>query len=230
MTSINAANDIYSSLGLTKQEEAAAASNSDPASSMGLESFFKLMITQLNNQDPTKPMDNNQFLSQIAQFGTVSGLDGLNKKFNDLSASLTSGQALQAGSMVGRQVLVPMETGRLQTGGSITGQVQLESSAQDVVLHVTDSAGQLIKELRLGPQQGGPVNFSWDGSTDTGAYAAPGDYTLRLVAQHGSTNEDLQTQIFADVDSVSIGANNKDLTLNLHNLGPVPFNQVTQIL
>jgi flagellar basal-body rod modification protein FlgD len=226
--SINAANDIYSSLGLTRQEEAAAAKD-DASSSMGLDSFFKLMITQLNNQDPTNPVDNSQFLSQIAQFGTVSGLDDLNKKFSDLASNLTSGQALQAGSLVGRQVLVPVETGTLEAGGSISGQVELESSAQDVVVNITNASGQLIKELKLGAQQAGPVSFTWDGSTDSGDYAPAGEYTLRVQARRGDANEDLQTQLFADVNSVSIGANGTDMTLNLHGLGAVPFEQVSQI-
>lgn len=227
MNSINSTTDPYAALGLSKQQEQGP--NQGDASKLGLDTFFKLMVTQLKSQDPSNPADNGQFLAQIAQFGTVSGLDQLNKQFTDLSSNLTAGQALQAGNLVGREVLAPFESGRLESGGSIRGQAQLDSSARDVVVNVTDGAGQLVKELHLGPQEAGPVAYSWDGSTDSGGYAAPGTYTLRVQAQHGEVAEDLQTQLFANVNSVSLGANSSDLTLNLQGLGTIAFNQVTQI-
>jgi len=227
MTTIQSSNDAYAALGLAPPE-AQGASKQD-ASSLGLDTFFKLMITQLNNQDPSDPVDNGEFLGQIAQFGTVSGLDQLNQQFSDLSGTLTSGQALQAGSLVGHEVLAPIDTGRLTTGGNIRGQVELDASAQDVVVSVTDQTGQLIKEMRLGPQQSGPVAFSWDGSTDRGDYAAPGLYTVRVQSQRGDSAEDQQTNLFADVESVSLGASNTDLRLNLQGLGSIALRQVTQI-
>lgn len=225
--SIDTSNNAYAALGLAAPE-AKGASKSD-ASALGLDTFLKLMITQLNNQDPSDPVDNGQFLGQMAQFGTVSGLDQLNKQFSDLSGTLTSGQALQAGSMVGREVLAPIDTGRLASGGSIRGQVELDASARDVVVSVTDRSGQLIKEMRLGPQQSGTVSFNWDGSSDRGGYANPGLYSVKVQAQRSEAAEDLQTQLFADVESVSLGANSSDLTLNLQGLGPIAFKQVTQI-
>jgi flagellar basal-body rod modification protein FlgD len=227
VTTIDTSADPYTALGLSKPE--AQGPDQGNASKLGLDTFFKLMVTQLKNQDPSNPADNGQFLAQIAQFGTVSGLDQLNKQFTDLSTSLTAGQALQAGSVVGREVLAPLETGRLENGGSIRGQAQLDHSAHDLVVSVTDSAGQLVKELHLGAQEAGPVSYTWDGSTDSGGYATPGMYTLRIQAQNGDTAEDLQTQLFAKVESVSLGANGSELTLNLQGLGTIDFNQITQI-
>lgn len=220
-------NNPYSALGLAQLEEKGPSQQN--SSELGLDTFFKLMITQLKNQDPSNPADNGQFLAQIAQFGTVSGLDQLNKQFTDLSSSLTSGQALQAGALVGREVLAPFDTGLLTSGGAIRGQVQLDTSARDVVVSVTDGAGQLVKEFRLGAQQPGPASFTWDGTNDGGGYATPGMYTLRVQAQRGDVAEDLQTQLFANVESVSIGATGTDLTVNLEGLGPIAFRQVTQI-
>lgn len=225
--SIDTSNNLYAELGLARPE--AQGPSKEDASSLGLDTFFKLMITQLNNQDPSNPVDNGQFLAQIAQFGTVSGLDKLNDQFGSLSSSLTSGQALQAGSLVGREVLVPLDSGRLTTGGSIRGQVDLDASARDVVVTITDPAGQLVKEMRLGPQPQGPVSFTWDGSNDAGDYAPAGMYSVRVQAERGDAFEDQQPQLFAAVESVSIGASNQDLTLNLQGLGALPFNQVSQI-
>jgi flagellar basal-body rod modification protein FlgD len=225
--SIDTSNNVYADLGLSRPE--AKGPSNDDASSLGLDTFFKLMITQLNNQDPSNPVDNGQFLAQIAQFGTVSGLDKLNQQFDGLASNLTSGQALQAGSLVGREVLVPLDNGRLTAGGSIRGQVDLDSSAQDVVVTITDPAGQLVKEMRLGPQPQGPISFTWDGSDDAGDYAPPGMYGVRVQAERGDVFEDQQTQLFAAVESVSIGPGSSDLTLNLQGLGALPFKKVSQI-
>src|SRR5687768_6194672 len=77
---------------------------------LGQEDFLQLMLTQLKNQDPFKPMESGEFLGQIAQFGTVQGLAGLQTSFDSLSASLVSNQALQASALVGRSALVETST------------------------------------------------------------------------------------------------------------------------
>ncbi|MEW7979596.1 MAG: flagellar hook assembly protein FlgD [Candidatus Sedimenticola endophacoides] len=216
--------EVLASLGIKPFHEKAPVN--DP-SKLGMEDFLTLMITELNDQDPFEPMDNTQMIAQMAQFASVSGLDQLNKSFAELSANLTSDQALQAGALVGRQVLVPTDIGYLGTGGAIKGQVELEQSAE-VTLRVTDATGQLVRELPLGMQQG-DVHFAWDGITDSGAYASPGIYWIEVDARYGRETAVLQPQIMAPVASVGTGADGKGLVLNLEGLGPVEFNQVTQI-
>jgi flagellar basal-body rod modification protein FlgD len=225
MSSISATDDLFATLGLSREPEQRSGND---ATKLGLETFLKLMVTQLNNQDPFEPMDNGQFLGQIAQFGTVSGLNDLNEAFSGLSANLTSGQALQAGGLVGRRVLVPLETGNLESGEALRGQVELNESAADVVVRVSDTYGQLVRELHVGPHEAGPIDFAWDGLTDTGDYAPPGRYQVRVEAERSSGAEVLQTRLYATVDSVSLGGSG-GLTLNLAGLGPVPFNNVNEI-
>ena len=89
--------------------------------SLGQEDFLKLMTTQMTHQDPNNPMQNGEFLSQMAQFGTVSGIQDLQKSFADFANSINSDQALQASSLVGRYVSVPTSTGILPAGGEIKG-------------------------------------------------------------------------------------------------------------
>lgn len=220
----DANSELYASLGLTNTEEPSSSSD------LGLDTFLTLMVTQLNNQDPFEPMDNGEFLGQIAQFGAVSGLDTLNSSFDQLSTSLVSGQALQAGGLVGREVLAPIDIGYLQTGDSISGQVELDASSSDLVVQVTDPAGQLVRELHLGPQDAGPVSFNWDGINDQGDYAPAGYYNVAVQAVRSGNTEQQATYLYANVDSVSLGANGTSMTLNLKNLGPVAFEQITQIL
>ena len=88
MSGINTQEDFFANLGLSAPESQATATNK--AEELGLNTFLKLMVTQLNNQDPFKPMENGEFLGQIAQFGSVTGLEKLNQNFESLAASITS--------------------------------------------------------------------------------------------------------------------------------------------
>ena len=79
ITTGSTATNPFDAIGLARQQ------TESKRNDLGLDDFFKLMITQLKNQDPMKPLENGEFLSQIAQFGTVSGIDKLNKTFDDLA-------------------------------------------------------------------------------------------------------------------------------------------------
>jgi flagellar basal-body rod modification protein FlgD len=226
MNSIGTQENLFASLGLASGDAQGRGTNK--ANELGLNTFLKLMVTQLNNQDPFKPMENGDFLGQIAQFGSVTGLEQLNDNFESLAASITSGQALQAGSLVGREVLAPIETGYLATGGSLRGQVRLEQSSPQVTARITDQSGQLVRELPLGTAPAGTLNFTWDGMDEAGNYLSPGLYSVRVEATQGDRVVDLQTQLFSRVESVNLSGGN-GLTVNLEGLGPVAFNNVQQI-
>ncbi|MCG6966503.1 MAG: flagellar hook assembly protein FlgD [Chromatiaceae bacterium] len=226
MSTISTQENLFASLGLSGAD--AQKNGTNKANELGLNTFLKLMVTQLNNQDPFKPMENGDFLGQVAQFGSVTGLDQLNKNFESLAASITSGQALQAGSLVGREVLAPVETGYLTPAGSLRGQVTLEQSSPQVTVRITDQTGQLVREMPMGSAPSGNLNFTWDGMDDTGNYAAPGLYNIGVQAIQNDRNVNLQTQLFARVESVNLSGSN-GLTLNLDGLGPVSFNNVQQI-
>ena len=212
------------SLGLTQPQ-----SNTNNAQ-LSQDEFLKLMITQLNNQDPMKPMQNGEFLSQMAQFGTVSGINNLQQSFSQLATSLTSSQALQASSLVGRNVLVPGSVGVLNAGQTMQGTIKLPASTSDVVLNVYDAGGQLVRRVDLGAHSQGDMQFSWDGLTDGGAYAPPGQYTVKAEMQLDGQTVAADTALTATVDSVTLGGAGQGLTLNLAGLGSVPLSQVQQIM
>ena len=226
MSTINAQENLFASLGLAASESRAAPVNN--ATDLGLNTFLKLMVTQLNNQDPFKPMENGDFLGQIAQFGSVTGLEQLNTSFESLAASITSGQALQAGSLVGREVLAPVDIGYLASGGSVRGQVMLDETSSNVTVRIEDQIGQPIKEIPMGSVPAGKLDFTWDGSNEEGGFAAEGLYRVVVEAEQGDQTVQYQTQLFSAVESVNLSARD-GLTLNLEGLGPIAFNNVKQI-
>jgi flagellar basal-body rod modification protein FlgD len=141
---------------------------------LGQQDFLALMIQQLRNQDPLKPMENGEFIGQMAQFSTVTGIADMTKSIASLADSFNSGQALQAASMVGRTVLTEASTGSFSGTKPLSGAVELPYSTSSAVVRVYSSAGELVRELPLGTQEKGLTNFSWDGTLANGQPAPAG--------------------------------------------------------
>jgi len=214
------------SLGLANQSPTV---DNSKKSDLGQGDFLKLMVTQLNNQDPMEPMENGDFLGQIAQFSTVNGIGDLQKSFSEFASSISNDQALQAANLVGRQVSVPLPAGVLAEGGSIAGELTLPASSPDVSIRITDQSGQIVKTLPLGSQSAGAVPFTWDGKRADGTVAPPGLYNIDGQARIDGQNFELDAQIAANVESVTLGGLGKPLQLNLTGLGSVPFSSVSRI-
>lgn len=194
---------------------------------LGQEDFLKLMIAQFRNQDPFKPMEDGQFLGQLAQFGTVSGLEELNSSFSQLADSLVSNQALQASTLVGREVLVPAQAAEFRGSGWVEGAVDLRSPATSVRVQIMDGAGQLVRQIELGPQSAGTAAFRWGGETDAGVPATPGVYRISAQAVVNGQVQAADSLVRAEVQSVAIG--DRGLVLTLPAIGEVPFSAVRTI-
>ena len=215
---------LYRSLGF-----APAAEEKKGTGELGLEQFLSIMTTQLQNQDPLEPLDNGDFLGQMAQFGTGTGIENLNESFDSFANSISSGQALQAGNLVGKSVLAPVNSGYLTAGDEIRGRIDLDSSASQVDVLISDQYGQPVRALNMGSRASGQLEFTWDGINDNGEYVQPGRYQVTVTAQRGDANEILQTQLYNRVESFSMGSGLNWLTLNLAGAGQMPFNHVTAI-
>lgn len=197
---------------------------------LGQQDFLKLMITQFKNQDPFEPMDNGDFLGQLAQFSTVSGIDSLNQGFAGLSESMQSDQLLQASTLVGRSVLASGNIGWLEDGGEISGALELESSASNVQVEITNAAGELIQRIDLGEQQPGLAKFTWDGRDIDNDPAPEGHYLVSTRVIRGGLIEGVDPMLEAKIESVSLGRFGQGLTLNLPGGDTLPVSQVRRIL
>jgi flagellar basal-body rod modification protein FlgD len=216
----------FAQLGLSNTSGPNAKENDE----LGQAEFLELMTAQLRFQDPLEPMENGDFLGQIAQFGTVSGINELNTTFNSLNSSFQSNQALQASTLVGRQVLIPSEAGYLGATGGLSGSVELEQSAQEVTVRITNEAGQLVHQQLLGAQPKGLSNFTWDGLDSTGAPFPEGKYAISAEIGRGTSVSAGAMLAVVDVESVTIGTAGQDLTLSISGLGNISMGDVRQIL
>jgi flagellar basal-body rod modification protein FlgD len=197
---------------------------------LGGTDFLTLMLAQLQNQDPTSPVDSNEFLSQLASLSEVQGITQLNTSFATLSNSLTSGQALQASSLLGHTALVTSSTASLATAGAtVNGAVSVPQTSSSVVLNIKNSAGVLVQSINLGAQSAGLANFTWNGQTGGGSAAPAGTYTLSAQVNGVAAGTTVSTLVSGTVDSVTMGGGTSGLSLNISGLGSVPFSSVQQI-
>ena len=201
-----------------------------PKNDLGQEDFLTLMITQFQNQDPFEPMDNGEFLGQLAQFSTVSGIESLNNSFTGLAGSMQDNQALQAAGLVGHSVLAVTDTGHLGESGPLKGALEIESSASNVQIDITDETGVLVQRLNLGQQPPGLVRFSWDGIDSEGNRADTGLYQVSARVIRGSNTESAVTVIEAEIESVTLGQFGGGMSLNLAGGQQMPLSRVYQII
>lgn len=201
--------------------------NAAPAGDLGQQEFFELMLTQLKNQDPFKPLESGEFLSQIAQFSSVQSLGELNSSFASLSSSIVSNQALQGAALVGRSVLAPTDVGTLGQNGEVTGAVELDSSTTALRIRVQDSSGQIVREIDLGAQPAGLNRFRWGGETDFGVPATPGAYTITAQYFDSTGMQSAPVLVNSLVNSVSVGP--RGLSVHLDSGREVPFDSVREI-
>ena len=215
---------LFSDLGLS-----APVQDNSKRNELGQEDFLKLMTTQLQSQDPFKPADNAEFMSQLAQFGTVTGIEDLKTEIQNLAGSLVSNQTFQAAGMLGRTVLIPATHSVLEQGGVIEGAVELPNAVSSLNIGIYDPAGQLVKNVSLGSQAPGMVSFDWDGLATDGKVVPPGRYEIRAEASSGGINEAFEVLIADEVQSVSLPAAGAALTMELAGLGKVNFSDIRQI-
>jgi flagellar basal-body rod modification protein FlgD len=217
----------YSQLGINPSQDSAKTGSNDQ---LGQEEFLELMTAQLKFQDPLSPMENGEFLAQMAQFGTVSGINELNNAFSSMSAAFQSNQALQASTMVGRSVLVEGSQMALNPDGTAYGAVELDQSAKQVIVDISDASGQLVHRLDLGQQPAGLVEFEWNGVNEDGDLLAAGDYQIRAEIRRGDEVSAGNTLTRVNVESVTLGQGGGDLTLTVSGLGDINMSQIRKIM
>lgn len=224
MTEINSStsSDIINSLG-TKTN--AATEEQD----LGKDAFLQLMIAQLQNQDPLSPAKNEDFIAQLAQFSSVEGIQNINSSIEELATAFRSSQALEASSLVGRQVQVSADTATLSADGPVRGTIDLATSSANIKLYIEGPDGQVIRTQDIGTQERGAIDFTWDGTNESGLRVADGAYRVYASGLVDGEIADLPVAIGANVNSVTIGQNDS-MILNIEGVGAVPLSEVSRFL
>jgi flagellar basal-body rod modification protein FlgD len=203
---------------IASTSKTAAASAQDQS-----DKFLKLLVTQMQNQDPLNPMDNAQITTQMAQISTVTGIDGLNKSITSMNSMLLQSQSLEAASLVGKNVLVSGNDLTLDADGSTSAGFDLAGPAESVVVNIKNPAGQIIDSINLGAADAGRHSFNWKssdpklaglsftvtaktGGTQVGSTPLVADAVAAVYSEGGQLNvETLKHGVvkYADVKAVS---------------------------
>ena len=196
------------------------------ASVLGQEDFLKLLMTQLQNQDPMEPMDNGEFMGQMAQFSTVSGITEMGESIDSLVGMYQGQQMSNSASMIGKQALVNGNWAQLK-GGQLGGAIDLTMAANDVRVDIKSESGEVMASLGLGSRMAGTQEFTWDGIKHDGIPAAEGDYYLSATAIRDGETTVPPMQVYGTVKSIQLKGG--EVTLNVSGQGNVSFNNVNRI-
>ncbi len=195
------------------------ASQSSSTANGASDRFLKLLVAQMQNQDPLNPMDNAQVTSQMAQIQTVTGIEKLNTTVAGLNSQFVQMQALQGASLVGRDVIVPGNQLDIRDG---TGQggFQLDSAADAVKVEILSASGQVVETMQLGAQSSGLHSFDWAAGTATN----DSGLRFRVTATRGGVSSTATALMRDTVDAVSTSGTG--FSLELARSGSVQYADV----
>ncbi|MGP1629198.1 MAG: flagellar hook assembly protein FlgD [Giesbergeria sp.] len=187
--------------------------------------FLKLLVAQLNNQDPMNPMDNAQMTSQIAQINTVTGIQQLNETVKGLSSQFAAQQLMQGGAMVGREVLIADNSLEFDSTTKKGGAAfDLAGSAADVQVQIVDASNKEVGTVNLGALKAGRYNFEWQ----AGDTAPDGPFRFKVLAANGESA--VEAVPLSTDKVVAVSVDNGALTFQLSRGGTASYSSIKAIL
>jgi len=185
-------------------------------SELGKDDFLKLFVTRLQHQDPLEPMEDAEFIAQLAQFSSLEQLTNINNTLDsgmglsenleplgtleaiyellgdnqqyDMFLSQTINNTMAA-SLIDRVVTCQGDTISLPSSGDVDVHYELSAEAQTVVAKIFDAQGQLVRILSDGATSAGAQKFVWDGKNSDGERVAAGPYSVQIIAADDSGNQ-----------------------------------------
>lgn len=223
---------------VTAQQNSAAAASSSSSSSTASQTganaldslssnfgdFLNLLMTQLQNQDPTSPLDTNQFTSELVQFSSVEQQIDTNTSLTKLIQLTQAGEIMQSSAMTGKQVTVSSTQVPLQNG---QGTIQFSTpSAEPVQISILDAQGNQIAGTTM-TSTAGTNTWTWNGANSSGSTEPDGAYTFTVTATGtGGTTTTLPTSVVGTATGVT--SNSSGLELEFGALD-VSFSQVQSV-
>ena len=206
-----------------------AASTRKEMPQFGADQFITLMLAQIKNQDPLKPLEPAEFLGQLAQFSTVTGIQEMGSSVSDLVGSMRSSQALSGANLVGRDVLAPGDTAVFDGITPVRAAVEAPDGAERIDFVVRDASGAVVRRAQVQPSVSGVTEMAWDGRADNGAVMPAGAYRIEALSRFGARGESAQVLLRSRVDSVTLDAAGGGIVLNTTN-GSLPLGAVRRVM
>ena len=215
-TSQSQLDSILKKLGVQSEEETSRGSTD----TLGQSDFLKLMTTQLQNQDPFAPMENAEFIAQMAQFSTVTGITEMGTELKGIAEQLGEFKIATAANLLGNSVMIPGNYARPDDSGEIHGMLDLPSASGATNLTFSNAAGDVLHQMQLGAQPSGLVGFAW---SDVPQSVLDSGEPVRIEAfvDMGTGMESLTPSIFAEILAASTGDAVSGVVLDVRDYGEV---------
>lgn len=185
-----------------------------PQKTMGQEDFLKLLTTQMQNQDPTNPVDNTKMIADMAQFSSLEAMKQLNDTVSSMSQMFKTNQAVQASVLVGKDVVVPGSKVNLVSGSAPVALVNIEDPLTEVKAQIRNASGELVREYAWDSLPVGQGDLKWDGKDASGNALPQGAYTLTAWGTNSEgARATVGTLVAQKVVSVDVGSSGASLNL-----------------
>lgn len=223
---IGSANLIDSEFSVRRFQDAAAGSRNE----LGQEDFLQLIVAQIQNQDPFEPVDNGAFIGQLAQFGTVDGVNNLNDAFAEFSQSLLGNQTLNAAGLIGKSVLLEGNQVAVTADEPIEAYVDSSSQSGVATVLITNAAGELVQTKQVSLANPGLNSIEWDGLDSDGNAVPEGTYFLTATVLAGDNEIALPTTVKNKIQSINLNnAGSNSIELGLASGKTILFDEIQQI-
>ncbi len=202
MTTVDAAGGNSSLAKLASSYKSSDTEKKAEEDYLGREAFLKMLVAQLQNQDPLNPMEGSDFSAQLAQFSSLEQLINVNKSIQSMADAFAKSSETDATAFIGKEVTGNANSMEVSAGTPSGGYYTLANQAE-VMVTISNSEGHVVKTIYPGQQTPGEYTLNWDGTDNGGNVVADGSYTYQVLANRGSGYTALPTTITGKVEGIS---------------------------
>ena len=205
----------------------AATTATNPNAVLDKDSFMKLLLVEIQHQDPTEPMDGDKILTQTSQLATLESAENTNKALSDLASQLQASRDFNAIAAIGKMASLGSNAVTLPETGNAKFEIYFEKEIKSGTLSITDKNGNLIKSVSLADQAGkkGVLAFEWDGTNNSGAKVEKGNYSVK--ADYTDSENSAQSTQFGIYPVESVRYEDGKPTIKLGS-SYVPMNYIVE--
>ncbi len=179
---------VSSLLGTSSGSSSTSSSSTSSSNSLGQDAFLQLLVTQLQYQDPLNPMDDKEFVAELAQFSSLEQLTEINTGIEKLATIGETQQLMGAVNFMGKTIDATGTAVGLNSGTATSVTFTLPNDAETCLVNVLDSSGQIVRTVDLGATSAGQVEFTWDGKDYDGNTMEDGQYQVAVNATDADGN------------------------------------------